>query len=198
MVADTIPRASFQLPDNPESKLCASAYLHHLLRNFHFISGSILIAYLTRAWATSISMVLMTSICYSREHARRYYWVYHVYGWLLPISATLATYLISTMSTQDGDAQAGLRKIETLQYSAAIVLLALCIITSSANLLRIARRTYQLKRDAQQSRRTSSVSNEGRPLICNDSDDDLSLRSISTISTGKEQSVVIDSMEFFA
>jgi hypothetical protein len=156
-------------------------------------------AYLTRAWATSISVILMTTICYSKDHARRYFWVYHLYGWLLPISATLATYLISTMSTANGDAQAGLRKIKTLQYSTAIVLLALCIITCSVCLLRIARRTYQLKRDAHQGRRSGSLSNETRSLLCNssDDDDDQSQRSINATSTGSERSTVIYSIEYF-
>ncbi|UJR28564.1 hypothetical protein I4U23_009797 [Adineta vaga] len=152
--------------------------------------GSILTAFLTRAWATSISLALMVTMCYSRERARRYCWLYHLFGWLLPIVTTLAIYLISTISTKNEDSTAGLRKIETMQYSAAIVLLALCIIISTISLLLIARRTYQSKRNSEQNRRTNSLSEEIRPLMETENEDNdshhASINSASTEVTSVE------------
>ncbi|CAF3574612.1 unnamed protein product [Adineta steineri] len=151
--------------------------------------GNILTAFLTRAWATSISIALMISICYSKERARQYWWLYHLYGWLLPIFTVGVIYIESTIMTKNEDSKSRLRKIDTVQYSAAIVLLAICIITISTNLLRIARRTYQLKHDANESDSTSLNSNEIRPLIDEESEDiqrQLSINSTSSNITPLE------------
>ena len=134
-------------------------------------------ALVTRAWATSVSIVLMITICYSKQRALRYWWLYHAFGWLAPLCTTLAIFLASSLAAKDGDPKTRLQEITTLQYSAAIVLLALCIIVSSTNLIRIIRRMYQLKRGNEEHQRRSSISRENDPLIEHNDDDDSTLNS---------------------
>ena len=102
---------------------------------------------------------------------------------------TLAIFLTSTLAAKDGDPKTRLQEITTLQYSAAIVLLALCIIISSTNLIRIIRRMYQLKRDSKEQQRTSSISRENEPLIEHNDDGDstehLNQISINSAVSGK-------------
>jgi len=139
----------------------------------------------------------MISICYSNERARRYFWLYHLYGWLLPICTTLVIYLESPKPNANEDPVVGAKRVETTQVSAAIVLLALCIIISSTNLLLILRRTYRLRHDGQGNRRVSFTSTENRPLIDGEHDDenDSNQISIHSTSTGNQLFDIIYSID---
>ncbi len=132
-----------------------------------------------RSWVTSLSIASMISYCYSTERACSYFWLYHLYGWLGPISTALIIYLKSKNEPLAGSANFG--EIQTI---ASIVFLAICIVICSANLLRIVRRAYKLKHNAGESRRVSFTINEIRPLLNDDSGLDQSQVTIQSISTG--------------
>ena len=137
------------------------------MRIFHVLGHS-LITLSTRTWPTSLAIALMISICYSTARARKYFWVYHLFGWCVPLCATLVIYLISSNDRPKGQPIASSRNFETIVLSVSIFVLALCIVVSSTSLLRISRRLYRLKRNAQGSRRESMVENEVQPLITNE------------------------------
>jgi hypothetical protein len=110
-------------------------------------------------------MALMVSICYSSERSRRYFWLYHLFGWLAPILTTALIYLAAAIDRQNDEPILYAPRFESIRYQASIVLLAVCVVISSANLLRIARQRYRLKHDAYGSRRASFTTNESQPLI---------------------------------
>lgn len=132
-----------------------------------YILGRSLITLTTRTWPTSLAIALMISICYSTDRAGKYFWIYHLFGWGVPICATLVIYLISSHDRVKGQPIASSRDFETIVVGVSIFVLALCIIVSSACLLRISRRIYRLKRNAQGSRHGSFAVNETQPLLSN-------------------------------
>ncbi|CAF3083061.1 unnamed protein product [Rotaria sp. Silwood2] len=153
--------------------------------NVLFISGSVLTALTTRSWAASISIALMISICYSHERARKYFWLYHLFGWLAPMFTTLVIYLQSKVDRSKGEPTLDTEKFGTIQIIASICLLASCIILTSTNLLRIARRTYRLKQNARENRSASFTTNEFQPLINDSNEYDQSQITIQSVSIDK-------------
>ncbi|CAF3391754.1 unnamed protein product [Rotaria socialis] len=135
-------------------------------------TGSILLALTTRSWATSISIALMISFCYSNERAHYFFWLYHLFGWLVPICTTLIIYYQSSIDRSRSESSMDTEKFGTVQTSASVCLLAICIIITSSNLLRIARRTYRLKQNASE---TQPLINEGSEYT----DSQTTLRSLS-------------------
>ncbi len=85
------------------------------------------------------------------------------------------------MDKSKDDSMVGHGSFATIQTSIAILLLGLCLLINSANLLRIARRTYRLTHDAHETRRISFTSGEIRPLINYDSDTQQSQVTIQSI-----------------
>jgi hypothetical protein len=125
----------------------------------------------------------MISICYSTDRACKYFWVYHLFGWFVPICATLVIYLISSKDKPKDQPIASSRNFETTIVSVSIFVLALCIVVSSTCLLRISRRLYRLKRNAQENRRENITENEIQPLLTNEDEIDQSYRTNSSTST---------------
>jgi predicted permease len=125
-----------------------------------FNLGGIFIALTTRTWVTSLSIALMITICYSNQLASRYSWIYHVYGWIVPICVSLIIYFCSSISQSKEISILGAEKFGKIQIILSIVLLGLCILINTINLLRIARRTYRLRHNPRL--------NEGRSLINDD------------------------------
>ncbi len=155
--------------------------LIYIYIKFYFLPGSMLTTLTIRSWVTSLSMASMISICYSTERARSYFWLYHLYGWLLPISTTFIIYLKSKDVPLAGSVNFG-----AIQTSASMVFLAICIIICSANLLRIVRRTYKLKHNANENRRLSFSINEIRPLLNDDNGFDQSQTTTQSTSTSNQ------------
>ncbi|CAF4726475.1 unnamed protein product [Rotaria sp. Silwood1] len=147
--------------------------------------GSVLTALITRAWAASISIALMISICYSYERARQYFWLYHLFGWLAPILTTVMIYLQSKVDRSKGEPTLDTEKFGTIQIISSICLLSSCVILISTNLLRIARRTYRLKQNARENRCASLITNEIRPLINDSNEYDESQTTIESVSIDK-------------
>jgi hypothetical protein len=127
------------------------------------LSG-IFIALTTRTWLTSLSIALMITICYSNQIAYRYSWIYHVYGWIMPICVSMIIYFYSSINQWKEISILGAEKFGKIQIILSIVLLGLCILINTINLLRIGRRTYRSRNNAR--------INEGRPLIDGDGNDD--------------------------
>jgi hypothetical protein len=125
----------------------------------------------------------MISICYSTDRACKYFWVYHLFGWFVPICATLVIYLISSNDKPKDQPLASSRDFKTTIVSVSIFVLALCIVVSSTCLLRISRRLYRLKRNAQENRRENLTENEIQPLLTNENEIDQSYRTNSSTST---------------
>jgi hypothetical protein len=150
--------------------------------NFLFFSGNILTAFITRAWSTSISIALMISICYSSERARRYFWLYHLYGWLFPVVTTFFIYLTSTIDKTKHEPVSGVVNFGTLQICVTIFFLGSCIIITSVNLIRIARRKYKLKH-AHETSGVSFTIGEIQPLIRDEIESSQSQISIQSIPT---------------
>lgn len=169
-----------------------------LLKHVIIVSGNTLIALTIRAWATSISIALMISICYSNDRVNKYFWLYHLFGWGAPICATTAIYIRSPYEQANNVTSSITDKLATVQNSASICLLALCIIITSANLLRIVRRKYQLRQNERGSRSESFSIGEIRPLI-NDTHDYSTSQTTTTQSfaSGIEIYYINDSMHIF-
>lgn len=128
--------------------------------------GDILIALTTRTWATSLGIILMILICHSTNQTRQYSWLYHIFGWIVPFCLSLAIYFGSSMFSRTEQTTIGAEKFGKVQIILSIILLAQCILINSICLLRIARRTYRLRHDANESRRSSnSETHEERRLI---------------------------------
>lgn len=124
----------------------------------------------------------MISVCYSSDRARQYFWVYHLFGWCVPICATLFIYLISENEKSKDQPIASSLNFEKTVVSVSIFVLALCIVVSSISLIRISRRIYRLKHKAQENRHESSLPvNETRPLLNDESEIDQSYRTIPPI-----------------
>ena len=122
--------------------------------------GGIFLAFTTRTWASSLSIALMITICYSNQSAQRYAWIYHIYGWMMPICLSLMIYFLSSNEIF----VIGAKRFGRVQIILTIVLLALCILINTINLLRIVRRTYRLRRNT----RSNSEVIEERPLTVNE------------------------------
>ncbi len=129
--------------------------------------GGIFFALITRTWATSLSIALMITICHSNQLACRYSWIYHIYGWIMPICVSLIIYFYSSIKQSKEISIIGIEKFGKFQIILSISLLCLCILINTINLLRIARRTYRLKHD----NHSNSGIIEGEPLIYNEEDE---------------------------
>ncbi len=103
----------------------------------------------------------MITMCYSNQLADRYSWIYHAFGWIMPICLSMIIYCFSLIDQSKEISILGVEKFGKIQLILSIVLLVLCILINSINLLRIARRTYRLKHD----NHPNSEMIEGRPLI---------------------------------
>jgi len=104
----------------------------------------------------------MITMCYSNQLADQYSWIYHIFGWIMPICVSVIIYVFSSIIDQSKDISTlGAEKFGKIQIILSIFLLVLCILINSINLLRIARRTYRLKHD----NHSNSGIIEGRPLI---------------------------------
>ena len=122
----------------------------------------------TRTWAASLSLALMISICYSVDRARRYFWVYHLFGWLVPILATGTIYFLSKTAKSDDDSLLKAKKLEMVSTIISIVTLSICITIIVVSLLRLIRRRYRLNRIEQERRDSSILINETQPLLQDD------------------------------
>ena len=122
-----------------------------------FDIGSIFLAFTTRTWSTSLAIALMLTICHSNQLAQRYSWIYHVYGWLMPIFTILIIYLFSS--------NYGTQKSDHVHLFLSIILLGICISLSTISLVRIARRTYRIKRK-------KIGESEGRKPLMNDNEEE--------------------------
>lgn len=107
----------------------------------------------------------MISVCYSVDRARRYFWVYHLFGWLVPILATIVVYLLTRTEKSTDDALLKAKTLEIDSDIVSIVTLAICIMVILVSLLRFIRRRYQLNRTDQEQRRSSILINETQPLL---------------------------------
>jgi hypothetical protein len=130
-----------------------------------FFLGSILIAFTTRTWVTSISIALMINLCYSEQIACRFSWIYHVFGWIVPICISMIIYVYSLVNPLKEISITGVEKFGKMQIILSIFVLVLCILINTINLLRIARRTYQVRHDSTENHHRNSEAIEGRPLI---------------------------------
>ncbi|CAF4515639.1 unnamed protein product [Rotaria socialis] len=136
--------------------------------------GSILIALTTRTWATSLSMALMITICYSNRLACRLSWIYHIYGWIVPLVISLIIYFYSCVDQSKEKTILESEKFGKIQIILSIFLLSLCTIINTISLLRIVRRTYRLKSDSIENQsfnhttHSNSDNHEISPLIDDD------------------------------
>lgn len=127
-------------------------YIQHIVPStlsVIFDIGSIFIALTTRTWATSLSIALMITICYSNQLARQYSWIYHIFGWIMPICVSFIIYFFSSIDPSKEITILGVEKFGKIQIILSMFLLILCILINTINLLRIARRTYRLKHNGQ-------------------------------------------------
>lgn len=122
-------------------------------------------ALMTRTWATSLAGALMVLICHGSIPARQYSWLYHIFGWLLPLSLSLTIYFFSPESSSQDPLNIGAEKFGKVQVILSIILLGLCILINSISLLRIARRAYRLRHTSHDNQRTNPRSQEGQRLI---------------------------------
>lgn len=140
----------------------------------------------TRSWAASLSIALMISICYSVERARRYFWVYHLYGWILPIIATGIIYLLSKLAKPKEDPMLRSKRLQKISSSVIIFTLVICITVILVSLLRFVRRTYRVNRIEQEHCQTNILNNETQPLLQDESEIENSQRAIpSSIPSSK-------------
>ncbi|UJR20961.1 hypothetical protein I4U23_024067 [Adineta vaga] len=158
--------------------------VHHVKQSLSFTMsaiadlGTLFTALATRTWVTSLSIALMFTICHSNEFARRYSWIYHIFGWIVPLSISLVIYFCSLANQQSKDIPEllGAGKLGKLQIILSILLLVLCILINTISLLRIARRTYRLRHDLTDHRSDQNDSNSGtnevRPLM-DDNDEEI-------------------------
>lgn len=147
-------------------------------------SGGSLTTLITRAWSTSLAIILMISICYSNERAQKYFWIYHLFGWGVPIAVTLLLYLPALVNRPKDRPVAQSGDYGTMQTIVLIVFLVLCLVITTTTLLRIIRRRYKLKHSINEDRRLSFTANEIQPLINNSDEIDQSQRTTSSTSTG--------------
>jgi len=142
--------------------------------------GGTFITITTRAWVTSLSIILMISICYSVERARKYFWLYHLYGWFVPILTMAIIYFTSKSEVTSGQSVLKAKYFQRIETIVVLCVLLLCAVISSANLLRIIRRNYKLKHQNNDNtiRRGSFSVNEIRPLINDENEISLSHRDI--------------------
>lgn len=149
--------------------------IKHIL--FDDLGGS-LITIMTRSWITSLSMILMISICYSVERARKYFWLYHLFGWGVPILTMVVIYFTSKSEVSSNQSVLKAQYFQRIETVVFMCVLILCVVISSANLLRIIRRRYKVKHQTNDCRRDSFSVNEIRPLINNDDEINSSTRDI--------------------
>jgi hypothetical protein len=123
----------------------------------------------------------MMIICHSAARTRQYSWLYHLFAWSVPLCLSLAIYLHSSID-RSKDPAIGIEKFGKIQIILSIILLVVCISINCVSLLRIARRTYRLRHDSDADRRSSSGSNEGRPLIDGEEEIDPSTHAGSLVS----------------
>ncbi|CAF0876977.1 unnamed protein product [Didymodactylos carnosus] len=133
--------------------------------------GSVFLALATRTWSASIAFILMTRVCYGVQKTRQLFWLYHLFGWSLPIISII---LVSVKSVQKQTSLV-IEKFGKIQVILSIIVLLISILLSIYCLVRLARRTYRLKHDENHRRSSHSdttLTNESRPLI--DTDDNSS------------------------
>lgn len=117
-------------------------------------------------------------ICYSEQLARRYSWLYHGFGWIVPLSVSLIIFFSSSVDRSKEVSILRTEKFGRIQVIFSIVLLAGCALINTICLLRMARRTYRLKHDSVEScsydstNKSHSVGSDIRPLINDDDDSD--------------------------
>ncbi|CAF0842616.1 unnamed protein product [Adineta ricciae] len=149
-----------------------------------FDLGTIFLALATRTWATSISIALMFIICHSNELARRCSWMYHIFGWIVPALVSLIIYFCSLIyQPEENPELIGAGKLGKLQIILSILLLNVCVLINTISLLRIARRTYQLRHDLadhrpETSNDSNSIMSEAQTLI-DDNDEEMDTPFIS-------------------
>ena len=113
----------------------------------------------------------MISICHTTSQAHKYFWLYHLLGWLVPLCLSLGIYFGSTVDRTKEQPTIGAEKFGKIQLILSIILLGTCILINCVSLLRIARRTYRLKQNTMHDRQSIDVSNEGRPLMIDEDGD---------------------------
>ena len=183
----------------------SAATVVSLGKNRHFTSyrsmksslGTTFMQLTTRTWAASLTLALMISICYSVDRARRYFWVYHLFGWLIPMLATGIIYLISKLAKPKEVPMLKGKNFETISTSVSMITLILCISIILVSLLRFARRIYRVNRIAQERRESSVLINETQPLLNDESEIENSQRAIPSTSSSKFFFRLIFSHELF-
>ncbi len=147
--------------------------------------GSLFLALATRTWVTSLSVALMITICHSNQLAHRFSWIYHIFGWIVPICISLIVYFHSLLNQPKEISILGVERFGKVQLILSIFLLALCILINTISLLRITRRTYQLRHDSVENNNSKSGINEIiQPLIDDDEQEDLPFGPIGNFSIG--------------
>lgn len=117
-------------------------------------------------------MALMITICHSNELARRCSWIYHTFGWIVPLCVSLIIYFYSLLDERKEIQILGIEKFGKMQIILSVLLLVLCILINTISLLRITRRGYRLRHDLEDNRSYNTNANSGinevRPLIDDD------------------------------
>ena len=132
-------------------------------------------------------------ICHSVTRTRQYSWLYHLFAWSVPLCLSLTIYFHSSIDRSKVDPTVGVEKFGKIQIILSITLLVVCISINSISLLRIARRTYRLRHDSNVDRRSSSGSNEGRPLIDGEEEIEIPTRagSLASLSIPYTRHVIV-------
>jgi hypothetical protein len=110
----------------------------------------------------------MISVCYSVDRARRYFWVYHLFGWLVPILATVMIYVLLRAENSNDDSLLKAKRLETVSTIISMITLSICIVVILVSLLRLIRRRYRLNRLEQEQHHSSISVNETHPLLQHD------------------------------
>lgn len=153
-------------------------YIQHILPSTYsgiFDIGSIFLALTTRTWATSLSIALMITMCYSNQLACYYSWIYHIFGWMMPICTSFIIYFGSSADESREITILGVEKFGKIQIIFSMILLNLCILINIINLLRMARRTYRLNHrdhlNSSNNEEQPSRTIERRPLMNSDEEE---------------------------
>lgn len=149
------------------------------IRIYGLFLVSIFLAFCTRAWPASISIALAVTICCSSKTGRQYFWLYHMFGWLVPVGGTLIIYFGSSINKTKEMPMLTTEKFGKIQVITSILVLVLCVIVSTFNLIRVVRRTVRLKLPTGENGWVVLFETEDRHLINSEEDEESSREQIT-------------------